>query len=106
MSSHQPTAGSSEKPSAPLLEVCKRQEPAPTWPLSKARATAKRIHVGDPGNGSQRRADYLTAHRKMTSIDYELIVATDEDDHRLEVLHQNVRKYSSNAVATATRLQG
>jgi hypothetical protein len=42
----------------------------------------------------------------MTSIDYELIVATDEDDHRLEVLHQNVRKYSSNAVATATRLQG
>lgn len=45
---------------------------------------------------------------KMTSIDYELIVDTDEDDHRLELLHQNVRKYGtiSNTVATATRLQG
>jgi len=45
---------------------------------------------------------------KMTSIDYELIVDTDEDDHRLELLHQNVRKYGtiSNTVATATRLRG
>jgi len=45
---------------------------------------------------------------KMTSIDYELIVDTDEDDHRLDLLHQNVRKYGtiSNTVATATRLQG
>jgi uncharacterized OsmC-like protein len=44
---------------------------------------------------------------KMTSIDYELIVDTDEDDHRLDLLHQNVRKYGtiSNTVATA-RLQG
>jgi hypothetical protein len=44
----------------------------------------------------------------MTSIDYELIVDTDEDDHRLDLLHQNVRKYGtiSNTVATATRLQG
>lgn len=45
---------------------------------------------------------------KMTSIDYELIVDTDEDNHRLDLLHQNVRKYGtiSNTVATATRLQG
>ena len=45
---------------------------------------------------------------KMTSIDCELIVDTDEDDHRLDLLHQNVRKYGtiSNTVATATRLQG
>ena len=45
---------------------------------------------------------------KMTSIDYELIVDTDENDHRLDLLHQNVRKYGtiSNTVATATRLQG
>ena len=45
---------------------------------------------------------------KMTSIDYELIVDTDEDDHRLDLLHQNVRKYGtiSNTVATATRFQG
>ena len=44
---------------------------------------------------------------KITSIDYDLI-NTDEDDHRLELLHQNVRKkYGtiSNTVAAATRLQ-
>ena len=45
---------------------------------------------------------------KITSIEYELIVDTDEDDHRLDLLHQNVRKYGtiSNTVATATRLKG
>ena len=45
---------------------------------------------------------------KMVSIDYELIVDTDEDDRRLDLLHQNVRKYGtiSNTVAAATRLQG
>ena len=37
----------------------------------------------------------------MVAIDYELIVDTDEDDHRLELLHTNVRKFGtiSNAVA-------
>ena len=45
---------------------------------------------------------------KMTSIDYELIVDTDENDHRLDLLHQNVRRCGtiSNTVTTATRLQG
>lgn len=45
---------------------------------------------------------------KMVSIDYELIVDTDETDQRLELLHKNVRKYGtiSNTVAEATRLQG
>lgn len=45
---------------------------------------------------------------KMTSIDYELIVDTDENDHRLDLLHVNVRKYGtiSNTVAAATQLQG
>ena len=45
---------------------------------------------------------------KMISIDYELIVDTDEDDHRLELLHINVRKYGtiSNTVAAATKLEG
>ncbi|MDP3068306.1 MAG: hypothetical protein Q8M72_06500, partial [Methylocystis sp.] len=34
-------------------------------------------------------------------VDYELIVDTDEDDARLELLHRNVRKYGtiSNTVA-------
>jgi uncharacterized OsmC-like protein len=45
---------------------------------------------------------------KMVSIDYELIVDTDESDHRLALLHTNVRKFGtiSNTVAAATRLEG
>jgi len=45
---------------------------------------------------------------KMVSIKYELIVDTDENDQRLELLHKNVRKYGtiSNTVAEATKLEG
>jgi uncharacterized OsmC-like protein len=45
---------------------------------------------------------------KMNSIDYEIIVDTDESDQRLELLHKNVRKYGtiSNTVAEATKLEG
>jgi len=44
----------------------------------------------------------------LTSIDYELIVDTDESDRRLELLHTNVRKYGtiSNTLAAATTLVG
>jgi uncharacterized OsmC-like protein len=44
----------------------------------------------------------------MVAVDYELIVDTDEDDRRLELLHTNVRKYGtiSNTVARATQLNG
>jgi uncharacterized OsmC-like protein len=45
---------------------------------------------------------------KMISVDYELIVDTDETDRRLELLHTNVRKYGtiSNTVAAAVALTG
>jgi hypothetical protein len=45
---------------------------------------------------------------KMTAIDYEIVVDTDEVDRRLELLHSNVRKFGtiSNTVATAVRLEG
>lgn len=45
---------------------------------------------------------------KMVSINYELIIDTDEDDRRLELLHANVRKYGtiSNTVAAAAKLEG
>jgi uncharacterized OsmC-like protein len=45
---------------------------------------------------------------RMVSVDYEIIVDTDESDQRLELLHTNVRKYGtiSNTVAEATRLEG
>ena len=44
----------------------------------------------------------------MSSISYELIVDTDEVERRLDLLHQNVRKYGtiSNTVAAATKLEG
>lgn len=45
---------------------------------------------------------------KMVSIDYELVVDTDEDDRRLELLHLNVRKFGtiSNTAAAALKLEG
>jgi len=44
----------------------------------------------------------------MESIDYEIVVDTDEDDRRLALLHENVRKYGTvfNTVAPGTRLSG
>ena len=44
----------------------------------------------------------------MVGITDELIVDTDEPDRRLELLHQNVRKFGtiSNTVAEATKLEG
>jgi uncharacterized OsmC-like protein len=45
---------------------------------------------------------------RMESISYEIVVDTPEDDRRLELLHQNVRKYGTvfNTVAPGTRLSG
>ncbi|MGV3591806.1 MAG: OsmC family protein [Gammaproteobacteria bacterium] len=45
---------------------------------------------------------------KMESIDYEIAVDTDESDHRLELLHDNVRKFGTvfNTVAPGTPLRG
>lgn len=44
----------------------------------------------------------------IVSVDYQLVVDTDESDQRLDLLHRNVRKYGtiSNTVALATRLEG
>jgi uncharacterized OsmC-like protein len=44
----------------------------------------------------------------MASISYELIVDTDEDDRKLELMHHNVRKYGTvtNTIAAATKLEG
>jgi uncharacterized OsmC-like protein len=45
---------------------------------------------------------------RMESITYEIIVDTDEADRRLELLHDNVRKYGTvfNTVAPGTALNG
>jgi len=45
---------------------------------------------------------------RMESIDYEILVDTDEDDRRIALLHDNVRKYGTvfNTVAPGTALSG
>ncbi len=45
---------------------------------------------------------------RILSIDYELVVDTDENDRRLDLLHTNVRKFGtiSNTLAQATELRG
>ncbi|MCR4378111.1 MAG: OsmC family protein [Rhodospirillales bacterium] len=45
---------------------------------------------------------------KMTGIVYEIRVDTDESDHRLELLHENIRRYGTifNTVASAVKLEG
>ena len=44
----------------------------------------------------------------IISVDYDLIVDTDETDQRLELLHTNVRKFGTiyNTVAASTALNG
>ncbi len=45
---------------------------------------------------------------RMESIDYEIIVDTDESDRQLAVLHDNVKKFGTvfNTIAPGTQLQG
>lgn len=45
---------------------------------------------------------------QMASIEYEIVVDTDEEDRRLDLLHTNVRKFGTvyNTVAGGTRLTG
>jgi uncharacterized OsmC-like protein len=45
---------------------------------------------------------------KLISIDYVITVDTDETDHRLELLHKNIRKYGtiSNTLASAVPIEG
>ncbi len=45
---------------------------------------------------------------KITEVDYDIVVDTDESDQRLELLHKNIRKYGtiSNTIAAAAKLEG
>ena len=45
---------------------------------------------------------------RLARIDYEILVDTDESDRRLELLHENVKKYGTvfNTVAPGTALSG
>jgi uncharacterized OsmC-like protein len=45
---------------------------------------------------------------RLESIAYEIVVESDETDHRLALLHENVKKYGTvfNTVAPGTQLSG
>jgi uncharacterized OsmC-like protein len=45
---------------------------------------------------------------KMVRVDYEISIETDESERRLELLHENIRKFGtiSNTVAEACLLEG
>lgn len=45
---------------------------------------------------------------RLESINYDIIVDTDEPDRRLDLLHENVKKYGTvfNTVAPGTGLSG
>ena len=44
----------------------------------------------------------------MSEIEYLITIDTDEDDHRLELLHENIRRYGTvyNTIAAGARISG
>lgn len=54
------------------------------------------------------RATRQNSPPKMSHIDYEIVVDTDEVDHRLTILHENVRKFGTvfNTVAAGAEVHG
>ena len=45
---------------------------------------------------------------KISSIDYEIIVNTDENDRKLSLMHDNIKKYGTiyNTIASSTEITG
>lgn len=45
---------------------------------------------------------------RMESIDYEILIDSDESDHRLRLLHENIQKYGTvyNTLLPGTRIHG
>ncbi|EKM98169.1 MULTISPECIES: OsmC family protein [unclassified Acidocella] len=45
---------------------------------------------------------------RLTRIDYEIVLDTDEPDRRLELMHENIRKYGTifNTIAAVVELTG
>lgn len=66
------------------------------------------IHFDYQGVTVEVHGERQDAPPKMASIDYKIILDTDEDDHKLELLHHNIQKFGTiyNTVSAATTLQG
>ncbi|VAW61160.1 hypothetical protein MNBD_GAMMA10-41 [hydrothermal vent metagenome] len=45
---------------------------------------------------------------KMSSIEYEIIIESDESDHKMNLMHENIRKFGTvyNTVLPGTQLSG
>ena len=45
---------------------------------------------------------------KMASIEYEILIDSDESEHKLDLMHDNIRKFGTvyNTVAPGTELSG
>jgi uncharacterized OsmC-like protein len=76
--------------------------------IKGAERVAPMLHFSFAGIEVRLRAARQDAPPMVMSIDYEIIVDTDEDDRRLQLLHTNIRKYGtiSNTLAVATELRG
>lgn len=66
------------------------------------------IHFDYRGVTIQMHGERQDTPPKMASIDYRIIVDTDESEHKLELLHHNIQKFGTiyNTVSSATTLQG
>ena len=70
--------------------------------------SAPMLNFGFSGVSVTLSAERQDAPPRLTSINYVLSVATDESEHRLDLLHTNVRKYGtiSNTLAPSLALTG
>ena len=77
-----------------------------TWLGNGEWSTTSDAGVLEPVNPTT--GEVLGRVQASSQADYELIVDSDEPDHRLELLHTNVRKYGtvSNTLAAAVTLTG
>ncbi|HEY8595831.1 MAG TPA: OsmC family protein [Devosiaceae bacterium] len=89
--------------------------PAELLLASLAACLMKGIERVTPMLGFDLRGVEITVHGtrqdappKMIGIGYEIVVDTDEPEHRLDLLHRNARKYGtiSNTLAEAVPLTG
>jgi hypothetical protein len=66
---------------------------------------------GKQGSRAQCKQASLSAPRctpKMDTISYEVLIDTDEPDHRLNLFHENIQKYGAiyNTIASGATLSG
>lgn len=76
--------------------------------IKSAERAIPMLGFGMRGMSVQLHAVRQDAPPRIVSIDYLVTVDTDESDHRLDLLHKNIRKYGtiSNTLALAVAMDG